>query len=254
MFSTQSFRENVFIYENPNCYAGILICWIAPFLIFWNSISKYAIAGLLILLYSTSARADLACAFLLLSTTALLTIQPAFVKRLRMVFWIEIFVLFAFVLIYPLLLEYNMGVVLDEYSQEHMGKQLLSGRNQIWLLVFESIGQSPVIGWGLSTVPKTLYGITLSCHNLFLQVALQEGIIGVLLLIAILYYILKNLVSRPITRCSITSMCVVFMILLHECFEISLTQNLLYIGLMMWFLLGLGLNHNFNTDSKYEQI
>ena len=74
------------------------------------------------------------------------------------------------------------------------------------------------------------------------------------LFLFILYYILNNLVSIPITIFSITFMCFLFFILLHECFEISLTQNLLYIGLMMWFLLGLGLNHNFNTDSKYEQI
>ena len=34
----------------------------------------------------------------------------------------------------------------------------------------------------------------------------------------------------------------VFAILLHECFEVTLTQNFLVVGMGMWFLLGIGCN------------
>lgn len=247
-FATGTFTNNSFIFNNANVFAGMMLCWSVPFVLDKNKISLLILPLIFFLIFTTSARTDLVCFVLFLGLIGLQSKKPYFSKYMNLLLWCEIGMMAAFVIIYPMLLEYDFGQAIDQYSQEYTGKQLMSGRNQIWLLLFGSIIQSPVIGWGLSAVPDTLYGIALSSHNMFLQEALQEGLVGLLLLLVILARISYCLLKRQQSQHTIISLSFMFLIILHECFEISLTQNIMFIGLMMWFVLGIGFNKKLDLD------
>ena len=144
---------------------------------------------------------------------------------------------------------YTLGTQMDSMSQEYFGKGIQTGRHYIWLYVFDEIKTSPLIGHGLSATP-ILFGESRSCHNLFLQTALQSGFIGMILLIGIIYSIYSlndslncNFAKNHVIVC-------VFSIMAHECFEVTLTQNYLSIGIIMWFLMGLPLNERFDYLSN----
>lgn len=135
---------------------------------------------------------------------------------------------------------------IDQWFRIHTGRPALSGREFLWPILMKSLSYSPVFGLGAGMVPGGVFNTNLSAHNLYLQVALQTGILGTVILSGILLALWH--LSRPTGNASsITServaVSMLAVIMIHNCFEVVLLQNALVVGTSAWMLLGLSLGN-----------
>ena len=144
----------------------------------------------------------------------------------------------AITIIYPLLLNTALGLKLELLSRAIFNKNFFSGRQTIWRKLEEHIVRSPYIGFGLGAIPNMFYNTDYSSHNFWLQTALQSGLIGIGTVGA--FYL--NAVYRSYYQGSKEWYLAVSFgaaYIIHECFEVSLTQNNFCLGLLVWFFFGL---------------
>lgn len=144
----------------------------------------------------------------------------------------------AITVIYPLLLNTDLGLKLELLSRAIFNKNFFSGRQIIWKRIEELILQSPYIGYGLDATPSMFYDTEFSSHNYWLQTALQSGLIG--MAVVIVFYI-NAIYCSYYEGSKEWYLAVSFgaAYIIHECFEVSLTQNSFCLGLPVWFFLGL---------------
>ena len=69
---------------------------------------------------------------------------------------------------------------LDRIVLEYSGGRLYSGRQYLWPPIIEAIKEKQLFGYGVSATPGLFLPTDLSCHNLYLQISLQFGILGLL--------------------------------------------------------------------------
>ncbi|MEA5598792.1 O-antigen ligase family protein [Rivularia sp. UHCC 0363] len=141
--------------------------------------------------------------------------------------------------ILPSLYELNYYAQL---SKEYTGKGLLSGRQIIWSILIDRISEQPLYGYGSGTTPSDLIGITLSSHNLYLQILIQVGFLGLIAFALLMFRIWC--VYRIGYRDKIVRLSASFMIgiLIHQSFEVTLIQNNLAIGLLQFMVISIGLS------------
>lgn len=156
-------------------------------------------------------------------------------------FLLFLFAIFNFTVIYPAIFNTDLGAKLNELSLEIFSQNFYSGRQLIWSMLLDIINQNFYIGHGLSAKPMFFMDTEFSSHNLYLQVLLQSGIIGLLLLLSTLFSILIALTKNK-NRISYVSVGLLLGMLVHESFEVSLTQNNLATGLIIWALLAIGIS------------
>lgn len=144
----------------------------------------------------------------------------------------------AITVIYPLLLNTALGLKLELMSRLIFNKNFFSGRQVIWKRMEELILQSPYIGYGLDATPSMFYDTEFSCHNYWLQTALQCGLIGAL--ISIIFFTTAIFDSHyKDSKEWYLPICFGAAYIIHECFEVSLTQNNFALGISVWFFFGL---------------
>lgn len=143
-----------------------------------------------------------------------------------------------FSIVYPKLYGTSFGNSLEVLSRNTFGKNFFSGREIVWNNILEHIEKSPYFGHGLSVVPSTLFDTVFSSHNLYLQTLLQTGVIGLLLVLLLFWTVLGSL-NNASNRYTVFGSAFFLAFLLHECLEVSLTQNTLELGISVWFCLGL---------------
>lgn len=170
------------------------------------------------------------------------------ITRRRWIFWLYltgVFVgIFLFVYGYTVVLpELPVFADLEELVFEYTGKRLLSGREEIWPTLIEAILAQPLLGYGPGMVasefaPSHFYG--LSAHNLYLQVGLQVGLVGLALVLLLLQSI-WGIFWRGRTDATVRLAGAFFIATLtHQMFEVALTQNNLSVGLIQWTIIGIG--------------
>lgn len=157
-------------------------------------------------------------------------------------FLAAVVVLLTLPFVYSSLAGSSLGFELQSVSRELTGKNFFSGREAFWPSVYEAVWERPILGYGGSATPAIIADVGLSSHNLYLQVALQTGLTGLVVLLALLYSIWKVLwLGR---HDEVVRLASAFMIgiMLHQTFEVSLTQNNLAIALVQWLPVGVGVS------------
>ena len=91
--------------------------------------------------------------------------------------------------------------------------------------------------------PAEQYSVAKSAHNLFLQMGLQTGVVGLtvlaLLLAALIFGVRSRLGAEVGPTQRFVAVCIV-MVVFHNVFEVYLLQNLLSVGICSWILIGMG--------------
>ncbi|PTJ10220.1 hypothetical protein BU021_03720 [Staphylococcus simulans] len=150
--------------------------------------------------------------------------------------------IFLVIFLYPSLPKWRYYSVVETWMRDHTGKSLMSGRAEIWSLLNNHLSLKPYFGYGPSTVASDLIGMQASSHNLYMNIALQVGIIGLIIFILLLYFIFIMMITKNKTVISRLSSAFFIAILTHQIFEITLIQNQLSIGLFQWAIIGIGLS------------
>lgn len=164
-------------------------------------------------------------------------------------FFLTLSIISIITFLYPLLSTSDYALDLTLFSQKYFNKNMFSGRQIIWSELIEFIKLKPVFGYGLATTPTHLFDTDFSSHNLYLQTCIQCGFTGIFLLVLLLgsFFIRCDL---PNTHYSIRFYSILLSFLLQQCFEVSLTQNMLPISLIIWFIIGLGFNYSLHGEEE----
>lgn len=247
-----------FIYSNTATYGSILFCWILFLFMQKNKRPLDLIVlllGVALLLFSSTRSALVAIMFY----AVISVIIKYRLKRkgqdkvfLNLLFLATIVGCVIFVFIYTESGYTELGMKINQLSIMYFGKNLYSGRQIIWHELIQAIEAHPVTGYGLDTLPNAIFNTHLSAHNTFLQVALQCGLVGMILLVNILRKISKAVISNRDYWYAAMGIACIISIIIHECFEACLVQNMLVVGLQMWFLMGLIINNTAREDDIYE--
>lgn len=143
--------------------------------------------------YSVAKTASLLAAIFLL---VIWEIALKLIRSRQMIGLLLLFAAFGSVLVIPFLIETGLYTI---------GKNsTFSGRTYIWGHAIEFIKQNPVLGYGLNSIwnettgyiPELPYFQPDHSHNTFLEVWLQTGLFGVILLLLFLFRIFFTLVGK----------------------------------------------------------
>lgn len=164
-------------------------------------------------------------------------------KFFSIVFYLLIAIgILSFIFIYPLLPTFHFFNPLEHWMLTHTGKSIMSGRNELWVPLIEMVNQKPLLGYSPGTMASDIIYTDQSPHNLYINVLVQIGYLGLILLFLIflvIWFIIvkggKNFIVRLAGSYFIG-------IMVHQSFEITLFQNQLSIGLLQWFILGIGIS------------
>lgn len=163
-------------------------------------------------------------------------------KLLFQIYFILILVFgYLFIDVYP-----RLDSILDDFYYyndlvyQYTGKNILSGRNELWSQLLVLIENKPFFGYGSGALPRDFINMDLSAHNLYLQIALQVGIVGLSTFLLFLFFIWKTLWLNRHDPKVILLACYFIGILVHEVFEVTLIQNNFGLSIIQWLILGLG--------------
>lgn len=154
------------------------------------------------------------------------------------------------IVVYPKIYTWNSYPKLNELSLRYTDKPLLTGRNTIWGQLVDLITLKPWLGYGSNVVPEDFLTTSLSAHNLYLQIGLQTGIIGISLLLIFLFFIWRSFWKNRHDSKVILASCFFIGVIIHQLFEVTLTQNQFGIGLLQWIIIGFGLNFALNKNKN----
>ena len=219
-----------------------------------NKVSSYFIlfTALLLMLFSDTRSIIIASIVAIIIYTIWKYITAT--KLLSTLFFTIFTIIMCIVLfLYPRLPQWSNFYYVEKWMIETTGKSMMSGRDEIWLAVTEVINLSPLLGYGPDTIPSDILVGNYSTHNIYLNIALQTGYIGLLVFFILIYFIFMNLRKNRNHNSGKLVGAYFFAILVHQMFEITLIQNQLSIGLLQWLVIGIGLSFSINLNKNTSQ-
>lgn len=161
-------------------------------------------------------------------------------------FFLIVGINYCIIVIYPNLYKWEHFYTFNDWSLRLTGKPIMTGRNTIWAQLLDLISLKPWLGHGSGVLPENFLSTSLSAHNLHLQIGLQTGIIGISLLVLFFFVVWRMLwKNKTDLRVKLVGAFLISM-LIHQTFEVTLTQNQFSIGLLQWLIIGFGLNFALN--------
>lgn len=204
----------------------------------------------LILIFSSDSRSILISIAVSLFTFLIWRLLSSY-KSLFYIYFISIIgFIYWFTVEWPKAYSWKYYYLLNEWSYNLTGKELSTGRERIWERLFKFMQEKLYFGYGSSVIPEDLTGTPLSAHNLYIQIGLQIGLVGLLFLIIFMFFVWKNLwKNRFDIKVKLVASYLVG-ILIYQIFEVSLTQNQFGLGLLQWMIIGFGLSFTLNNDNQ----
>jgi O-antigen ligase len=197
--------------------------------------------GLLLIFVSTSR------AIWLAGLVTLLTYKTwEFLSRSRFIFSLLPLLIYIFVglwtLVYAYLPQTPYAKPLNAVMQEYTGKNLFSGRDRFWPDLLSLIYEKPLFGYGVGAQVEDYLNVTFSAHSLYLQTIFQMGLVGLVSLLWLLWCIWILFWKARETILVRLSASFFIGILIHQMLEVSLTQNILAVGVLQWLIISIGIS------------
>ena len=158
---------------------------------------------------------------------------------------VGLLVIVAIIILLPSDLVIDSLSPLNEFSLKYMGARATTGRERLWPLLLYQASRSILLGYGPGAQPTDFFYVReISSHNLYLQILLQVGAVG-LTSLALLFFCIWQLFWKGRHHARVR-LCASFFValLIHQCFEVNLTQNNLAIGLLVWTVVGIGVSRS----------
>ncbi|MGY0691402.1 O-antigen ligase family protein [Virgibacillus sp. FSP13] len=169
-------------------------------------------------------------------------IMKKFRSKFSYLIYIVLFGNLLFIATYVKLKNTSLGHMLNEWSRSLFEKNLFSGRVEIWEGVIHAILKKPWFGHGVGIRASDVTDINLTAHNLYLQLFLEVGAVGVIFFFAFIIGIWKLLNARLDHYVSRWSACFMLGILVYETLELTLFQNNYSIAMLQWLTITFGVS------------
>ncbi|WP_105993029.1 O-antigen ligase family protein [Staphylococcus simulans] len=247
------------IYNNSNLI-GPFMFYTSFFLILGLKYSKLKIIyiGLLLISLILVLASDTRSILLSIAVTLIVFILWRIITSSQVVgllFFVSVILLsIAFIYVYPLLPTFNFFMPIEQWMLNHTGKSIMSGRNDLWIPLTELINEKPWFGYSPGTMAEELYSHDQSPHNLYLNILMQIGYVG-LIIIAVIFLLLWNAMIKNKNSFTVKLAASYFMgVIVHQSFEITLFQNQLSVGLLQVFIIGIGYSVAINSEENETQL
>lgn len=160
----------------------------------------------------------------------------------KKLFWILVVILVVGIYIYINVSTYDWFNTLNKYSVLFFHKRIDSQRPDIWRFSLESLELWQFfVGNGTGVLPTYSGYESSSFHNTYLQLLMQNGVIGVAILIHIfklVWYKLAENCNDVVCQFIISGF---IGIMIFNVFECTLLQNKAFVGLTEWMFLCVGI-------------
>lgn len=202
----------------------MLLCFGTTFWISWNAQSRAASLALVVILLSC---------FLLF-----------FIKRekgITALFWILVIGTVIATVAYAKISTYSWYDAINEWSLKYFDKNADSSRARLWLESLESLSWWQwVIGKGTGVLPEVKEYETASFHNTYIQLLMQNGLLGLICLIFI-FKILWDTLAKHRNDSIVRFVLATFIgVIIYNCFECTLLQNKAFLGIVQWCVISFG--------------
>lgn len=210
------------------------------------------IGSVVVFSFLSSARSSLLAGTVIIGFYVVFYFINAGPKTYRALFVATVFITVVGLVFYTNITSFSWYGFVDQYSYSIFGKHIDSSRPELWQRSLAQLNDwSYIVGLGASTVHPP--GYDGSFHNSFLQLLMQSGIVGLLCLIWVFWIIWKN-VSCIEDRAIRSLFFAGFIgIIVFSCFECCLLQNKLFIGMLQWSFLAVGLNVSHVVRQQYPR-
>lgn len=187
-------------------------------------------------------------------------ISKAKLKRRNAIvfFWIIIVTSIAGVYFYSQAITYSFYGELNEISVQLFGKNIDSSRPWLWRESLNILDNQWLFGMGTGIVADDVIYFEGSFHNQFLQLLMQNGIVGLSLLYMLLFILWKQMARYLNNQSVCLGAAALLTIIIYNYFETTLLQNKLALGIIQWQLIAIGaskarilsLENNGKVESK----
>ena len=161
-------------------------------------------------------------------------------KNMRLYRFATYALIAAFTLVYPILDSLPIASTLSAVVYKYTGKLLFTGRQQIWKRAFSIISEKLFLGYGLS-FSNSISGELMSVHNSYLNVMLQMGIVGLLIVVITINGILRRIEGEGSTEFSKITEAFTLINLFMCVSEVMLLQGQVILQLLIWIMMAIGL-------------
>lgn len=155
---------------------------------------------------------------------------------------ISFYVVYKSIIFYTNLKNKEYFTLINNYSTEYAGKNLLSGREEIWKQAFIYIRENLWFGYGIGSNISEIFGMNLSLHNFYIQLTLQSGILGLISFLILLITILNSCYSKNIEFEQKIALSFFIGYLIQQNFEVFLFENNIFFGLLILLTASIGLS------------
>lgn len=150
---------------------------------------------------------------------------------------------FSFLIFVLNLREISEVLNLNQLAYELTGKPILSGREFAWAQWLNVWQEKPILGHGLNVVTRFIIPGQNSPHNSFINLILETGLFGGCLFLLLIYFAALKL--HIYCNDTVVHLCLIFTYVnffVLASFEVLLTQGQFGMSLIIWFILGIGIN------------
>lgn len=160
--------------------------------------------------------------------------------NLYYLFYCLIFSIFFMTYFYVNIKDFYFYNFFDSLSYELFGKFLDSSRPFLWSESLKILnGWQYLFGAGTGKLPEIERFQNSSFHNTYLQLFIQNGILGVFILIILFRKLWNLIISSQIDDIVCASISIFVGIIIYNCYETTLLQNKTFLGIVEWLTLGI---------------
>lgn len=206
--------------------------------ILYSSISCIA---LMFFVFIMSSRTAFFTFILILLVYALLCFVKFRTKTLNIAYWLLVFAFVFFITIYTNIQNFSWYNEVNQYSLEIFGKNLDSSRSFLWSSELTRLKDDLFIGLGTGVLPQLEHYADSSFHNTYIQLLMQNGLIGLGCFLVYLNNLWKTITCYIDTRLGKLLLAVLVGMLIYNCFEVTLLSNKIFVGMVQWYGLILGI-------------
>lgn len=245
-------KKNTFFYEKNTLAAGILFIHLAYVLFFLEYKKKKNIlwVGQLIIstmlsiffTYITGSRTALAIYFIVGGVFIALFIVKLPSQYLRYIFWILVLTAVFVIWFYINIRSFSWYDKVNQYSQQFFHKNIDSARPHLWSTELARLNGHILNGLGTGVLPQMNRYAESSFHNTYIQLVIQNGVIGLGIFLLFMDALWKEIVKKSEFIVGKYILSVFIGVIIYNCFEVTLLSNKIFIGIVQWFILGIGIN------------
>jgi O-antigen ligase len=120
------------------------------------------------------------------------------------------------------------------------GHRANTGRETIWVYVLNAVQDKPLLGLGAGVLPRDVMRTEFSAHSYYLQIFLQTGALGVILVMGFLVSI-WSILAKAKSAAGRFGSAVFIMVVVHNATEVLMFQNNALVAAPAWCCIGLAI-------------